>query len=165
MRLLHLLHLLRLLRLLCLLCLLCLLRLFTASFQVYRPGTDTVLDTCCLERPPGSTLFGSGCTDVTLAATLEDIEMVFLVLYTMEMTVKMVALGLWSDKMGYFRNGWNVMDSVVVFTGWISAFSGQASLGALRAFRVLRPLRAMTTAPGMRAVRLAVSFIFSILVA
>ncbi|KAG2489238.1 hypothetical protein HYH03_012259 [Edaphochlamys debaryana] len=49
----------------------------------------------------------------------------------------------------YLRDGWNVVDFVVVVLGFVDIFSS-GNLTALRTVRVLRPLRAVTRISGMR---------------
>lgn len=50
---------------------------------------------------------------------------------------------------GYFREGWNLFDLLIVVISLAAATSG---LAALRAFRVLRVLRVITVIPRMRVV-------------
>ena len=66
----------------------------------------------------------------------------FVVLFTLEMLLKVVARGLRE----YLRSGWNALDALAVVTGLLSlrgAFDGGISGGALalRLLRLLRPLR------------------------
>ena len=43
----------------------------------------------------------------------------FLALYTVEMVLKILALGLLFNKGAYLRNGWNILDFVVIFAGYL----------------------------------------------
>jgi hypothetical protein len=88
---------------------------------------------------------------------LDQVEIYFLVLFTFEMTVKIVALGFAFHKRAYLRDLWNWLDFTVVVTGWVSILllmvPGSANLGflsTLRAVRVLRPLRTINRVPGMK---------------
>ena len=88
---------------------------------------------------------------------LDQVEIYFLTLFTLEMTLKIVALGFAFHKGSYLRDLWNWLDFTVVLTGWISiimlSLPGSADLGflsTLRAVRVLRPLRTINRVPGMK---------------
>ena len=60
-----------------------------------------------------------------------------------------IALRFFADPRGYFRNGWNIFDFLIVF---VSLFAATSGLAAVRAFRVLRVLRVVTVIPRMRIV-------------
>ncbi|EDO36844.1 predicted protein [Nematostella vectensis] len=86
---------------------------------------------------------------------------VFLGIFTIEMMVKVIALGLWIGPDAYLRSGWNVMDGFLVVISWVDVIvtattNGQNSiLGVLRVFRALRtlrPLRVISRAPGLKIV-------------
>ena len=47
----------------------------------------------------------------------EDLEPVFMGIFTMEMVVKIVADGFILHKDSYLRNPWNIMDFIVVVSG------------------------------------------------
>lgn len=81
-------------------------------------------------------------------------ELVLLYIYTVEMGLKMLALGLVLGKKTYFRDTWNILDAVVVATGWIELeYTGSGvNISALRALRILRPLRSITRVEGMKIV-------------
>jgi len=98
------------------------------------------------------------------------IDAVFTVLFTMECVVKLIALGAYhrfyvpqksvlvtmdqSDLVkgvGYFQNGWNVLDFVIVVESIVSSFADTGgNISGLRTFRVLRPLRAINKLPGLK---------------
>ena len=62
-----------------------------------------------------------------------------------------VAMGLLPEaKSTYLRDPWCVLDAVAVITSWISLTSDSGGLSAIRAVRVLRPLRTITRIRGMR---------------
>lgn len=85
------------------------------------------------------------------------IELILLYIYTFEMGVKVVYMGLIMNKNCYLRDSWNVLDFIVVVTGWIEAqYSGSGiNLAGLRALRILRPLRSITRVQGMKIVFLS----------
>nr|XP_032819302.1 voltage-dependent L-type calcium channel subunit alpha-1D-like [Petromyzon marinus] len=88
---------------------------------------------------------------------LEQVEYLFLFVFTLEALLKIVAYGFFFHQYAYLRSGWNIMDFIIVVVGvlsvWLEATSPQPDPGlpsgnsvgfdvkALRAFRVLRPLR------------------------
>ena len=51
--------------------------------------------------------------------TQESTEVYFLGIFTVEASLKILALGLILHRGSYLRNMWNIMDFVVVVTGWV----------------------------------------------
>lgn len=49
----------------------------------------------------------------------------------------------------YLRDGWNVLDFIVVLSGIIEVLPGVPRLSALRTLRVLRPLRSVNAIPSI----------------
>jgi hypothetical protein len=76
---------------------------------------------------------------------LERIEIIFLVIFTAECAMKIVAYGFSMHQGAYLRNIWNMLDFSIVVIGMVStvlqSILGNFDVKALRAFRVLRPLR------------------------
>ena len=87
-----------------------------------------------------------------LKDVLEIFELVFLILFTVEMLLKMLAFGfVGKDPKGYFRSGWNWLDFVIVVLGWVTEFASSSSgLSALRAMRVFRLLKGVGRVGGMK---------------
>ncbi|KAK5599939.1 Voltage-dependent L-type calcium channel subunit alpha-1D [Crenichthys baileyi] len=100
---------------------------------------------------------------------LETVEYAFLIIFTIETFLKIIAYGLVMHQNSYVRNGWNMLDFVIVIVGLFSvvlemitkdADSGGQTGGkpggfdvkALRAFRVLRPLRLVSGVPSLQVV-------------
>ncbi|XP_062282956.1 voltage-dependent L-type calcium channel subunit alpha-1D isoform X3 [Scomber scombrus] len=100
---------------------------------------------------------------------LETVEYAFLIIFTIETFLKIIAYGLVMHQNSYVRNGWNMLDFVIVIVGLFSvvlemitkdADSASQSGGkpggfdvkALRAFRVLRPLRLVSGVPSLQVV-------------
>ena len=77
-------------------------------------------------------------------------EWFFLVAFSVEMLLKVCALGLCQGASSYLRDPWNLIDSMVVIMGWISLSPKVANVSAMRTVRVLRPLRTITGVEGMR---------------
>jgi hypothetical protein len=81
-------------------------------------------------------------------------DSIFQYLYTVEMVVKIVSLGFIFNKGSYIRDPWNVLDFTIVSSGYIGiilAGSG-VNLSVLRSFRVIRPLRTISTIKGLRII-------------
>ncbi|KAJ7326058.1 Voltage-dependent L-type calcium channel subunit alpha-1C, partial [Desmophyllum pertusum] len=89
---------------------------------------------------------------------LEVAEYVFLAVFTLEAVLKIIAYGFLFHPGAYLRNGWNILDFVIVVVGLatilVKAFlsSGSFDVKALRAFRVLRPLRLVSGVPSLQIV-------------
>jgi hypothetical protein len=74
----------------------------------------------------------------------------FLIVFTAEMALKMVAYGLLFLQGAYLRDGWCQLDFTLITLAWLPIFfPGTANYSALRALRALRPLRALKRLPGM----------------
>ncbi|XP_027900261.1 voltage-dependent L-type calcium channel subunit alpha-1C isoform X10 [Xiphophorus couchianus] len=101
-------------------------------------------------------------------SNLERVEYLFLIIFTVEAFLKVIAYGLLFHPNAYLRNGWNLLDFIIVVVGLFSAILEQATKGdgatpiggkaagfdvkALRAFRVLRPLRLVSGVPSLQVV-------------
>uniref|UniRef100_A0A8C8D4T0 Voltage-dependent L-type calcium channel subunit alpha n=1 Tax=Oncorhynchus tshawytscha TaxID=74940 RepID=A0A8C8D4T0_ONCTS len=101
---------------------------------------------------------------------LEQVEYVFLVIFTIETFTKILAYGLVMHPSAYIRSGWNLLDFVIVVVGLFSVVAegtadhkpgeahhaagkpGGLDVKALRAFRVLRPLRLVSGVPSLQIV-------------
>jgi voltage-gated sodium channel len=60
-----------------------------------------------------------------------------------------IALKLYSQRLSFFRNGWNIFDFVIV---GISLVPGAQTFSVLRALRILRLLRVISVSPSLRRV-------------
>ncbi|XP_055897179.1 voltage-dependent calcium channel type A subunit alpha-1-like isoform X2 [Biomphalaria glabrata] len=92
-----------------------------------------------------------------LALQLDGTEVYFLGIFCVEAFLKIVALGFCLHKKSYLRNIWNVMDFIVVVTGFITIFASSGDAGTfdlrtLRAVRVLRPLKLVSGIPSLQVV-------------
>ncbi|KAL4477029.1 hypothetical protein ABPG72_011726 [Tetrahymena utriculariae] len=74
------------------------------------------------------------------------IDLSLLIIYTIEMSLKILAMGFLFSKNSYLSEGWNVLDFIIIVTGWLPYFINSSSfnLTALRSLRVLRPLRSIS---------------------
>ncbi|XP_058023864.1 voltage-dependent P/Q-type calcium channel subunit alpha-1A-like [Ahaetulla prasina] len=82
----------------------------------------------------------------------DDTEPYFIGIFCFEAGIKIIALGFAFHKGSYLRNGWNVMDFVVVLTGILSTVGTEFDLRTLRAVRVLRPLKLVSGIPSLQVV-------------
>ncbi|KAF7647451.1 hypothetical protein LDENG_00172210 [Lucifuga dentata] len=102
----------------------------------------------------------------------EQVEYIFLIIFTIETFLKILAYGLVMHPSSYIRNGWNLLDFVIVIVGLFSVVletmthksgeqatthhvpgkPGGLDVKALRAFRVLRPLRLVSGVPSLQIV-------------
>ncbi|XP_034027581.1 voltage-dependent L-type calcium channel subunit alpha-1D isoform X5 [Thalassophryne amazonica] len=100
---------------------------------------------------------------------LETVEYAFLIIFTIETCLKIIAYGFIMHQNSYVRNGWNMLDFAIVIVGLFSVVlemitkdadssgqsggkSGGFDVKALRAFRVLRPLRLVSGVPSLQVV-------------
>lgn len=81
-------------------------------------------------------------------------DYVFQSLYSLEMCFKISGKGFIVNKGSYLRDPWNMLDFTIVVSGFASYISSGkgANLQALRSFRVLRPLRTISSIQGMRVI-------------
>ena len=84
------------------------------------------------------------------------------------MVFKIIGLGFITGPTPYIRDPWNLLDFIVVMSAYLTIFQdllpkddvvvqtygeeeeAGLSMSSLRAFRVLRPLRAVTSIPGLK---------------
>lgn len=52
----------------------------------------------------------------------ERVEYLFLIIFTVEAFLKVIAYGLLFHPNAYLRNGWNLLDFIIVVVGWVSIF-------------------------------------------
>ncbi|CAH2060509.1 unnamed protein product, partial [Iphiclides podalirius] len=102
------------------------------------------------------TPYPSGDTNNT-NQILEKVEWVFMVIFTGECIMKIIAYGFLFHPGAYLRNTWNSLDFTIVTIGIVSMVLQYISkdsfdVKALRAFRVLRPLRLVSGVPSLQIV-------------
>ena len=83
-------------------------------------------------------------------ALVNSTEGVFTGLFLAELVIKVVAMGFFLDDLSYMRDGWNIMDFIVVAASLVALFPGVTNVSSIRTMRVLRPLRTVTVLPGIR---------------
>jgi len=77
-------------------------------------------------------------------------EIFFTVIFTLECVLKIAGMGFVMGNGAYLKDGWNVLDFIVVVSGFVSQLPGFPRISALRTIRVMRPLRSLSVLPGMR---------------
>ncbi|XP_019493541.1 PREDICTED: voltage-dependent L-type calcium channel subunit alpha-1S [Hipposideros armiger] len=99
----------------------------------------------------------------------EKLEYFFLIVFSVEAAMKIIAYGFLFHQDAYLRSGWNVLDFIIVFLGVFTVILEQVNViqsntapmshkgagldvKALRAFRVLRPLRLVSGVPSLQVV-------------
>lgn len=86
-------------------------------------------------------------------------ENIFTTLYSIEMIIKIIGMGFVFNKGAYLRDPWNILDFVIVVSSYPSYFQdpnaadsseGGLKISGLRAFRVMRPLRTISSVKGLK---------------
>ena len=88
-------------------------------------------------------------------AALAYLDFVFIGLFTIEMTLKLLALGV----VEYLRDVWNALDGFIVLVSYVNlmfASAGGASFTVLRVLRILRALRPLRTIKRIQGLRILV---------
>jgi hypothetical protein len=88
-------------------------------------------------------------SETTGSSWKEEIDFYFLILYCVEMILKIIAYGFIMDSGSYMRSSWNVFDFVIVILSIVPFLTDKEeetsfNLSSLRSIRVLRPLRTIT---------------------
>ncbi|KAF8564900.1 hypothetical protein P879_01668 [Paragonimus westermani] len=85
---------------------------------------------------------------------LEKVELAFVIIFTTESVLKIIAYGFVLHPGAYLRTFWNVLDFSIVLIGLSSKALEETGgdVKALRAFRVLRPLRLLSGLPSLQVV-------------
>ena len=87
----------------------------------------------------------AGANSILPKATSVALQATFVVIFTLEALVKIVAMGFLIGEDCYLRHYWNMLDFIVVVAGLIDLISSSAgaALSPLRLIRTLQPLRAL----------------------
>lgn len=127
-------------------------RKFCINIVEWKPFEWLILITICLNCVAlgAQTPFPAHDTNST-NQLLEKIEYLFLALFTVECILKIIAFGFFFHPEAYLRSSWNLLDFVIVVIGLmnliLSFILPTFNVKALRAFRVLRPLRLVSGVP------------------
>ncbi|VDM21932.1 unnamed protein product [Hydatigera taeniaeformis] len=92
-----------------------------------------------------------------LSESLEQTEKYFLGIFCVEALLKIAALGFVLNEGAYLRSIWNIIDFIVVATGLLAYILPNLNQPALRALRVLRPIKLVT---GFESLQIVLKSIF-----
>ena len=81
----------------------------------------------------------------------EAANLALLVLFSVELFCKVVAMGLVGSPHAFLRDGWHVIDAFLVASGWLEIVTDASNYTALRCLRALRALRMVTHWPALQA--------------
>ncbi|KAB5567742.1 hypothetical protein PHYPO_G00236350 [Pangasianodon hypophthalmus] len=124
---------------------------------------------CCLTLSNPIRMAALALVEWKYPSAAEKVEYIFLVIFTIETFTKILAYGLVMHPSAYIRSGWNLLDFIIVIVGLFSVVAemgehkrgdahhasgkpGGLDVKALRAFRVLRPLRLVSGVPSLQIV-------------
>ena len=86
--------------------------------------------------------------DDTVKDLMAVVDPIFLAIFTLEMTLKLMALGLYGAPTAYLSDSWNFLDMFCVLISWFTLLMSVIGVGSgggvgriLRTLRTLRPLR------------------------
>ena len=82
--------------------------------------------------------------------SLEQAEPIFVVAFTVECVLKIIGMGFILDPGSYLRDAWNWLDFIVVVSSLLTEIPQMKSVSGMRTFRLMRPLRSLTTMPSMK---------------
>ena len=75
----------------------------------------------------------------------------FTIVFTLECILKIIALGFFMEDNSYLRDPWNWLDFIIVITGLLYFIPHlKANVNSLKGFRLLRPLKSLSSLPSMR---------------
>ena len=81
---------------------------------------------------------------------VESMEPLFMWSFLIECCSKILGMGFILDSGSYLRDAWNWLDFVVVLSSLLTEIPAMRSVSGMRTFRLMRPLRTLTTMPSMR---------------
>jgi hypothetical protein len=84
----------------------------------------------------------------------------FTVVFTIEMVIKMIAMGVIFGKDAYLKNNWNRLDFVVVSVSLLDMLPGTASMNSMKTLRVLRALRPLRMISRNQSMKVVVNTLF-----
>ena len=93
------------------------------------------------------------CIFILLDYSNNEIELFFLISYSIEMILKILGNGFIINKTSYLRNNWNKLDFLIVLSSYFTFFlDSSINFGGFRAIRILRPLRTISSIRNLRVV-------------
>ena len=91
-----------------------------------------------------------------LSLAVEQADMVFIIFFTFESLIKIIAMGFVLNKGSYLRSFWNILDFVVVISGLVTILFTAVDLSILKTLRILRPLKLLTRVRSLRVILQAI---------
>jgi hypothetical protein len=92
-------------------------------------------------------------TDPTLHLVMYVADIFFMVIFVIEMLLKIFAYGFILPRKSYLSDAWNRLDFFVIIVSFIGMTGGGSSIGrTLRVGRILRPLRMINRNEGMKVI-------------
>ncbi|XP_032865608.1 sodium channel protein type 5 subunit alpha [Tyto alba] len=79
-------------------------------------------------------------------------EYLFTGIYTGEILIKVLARGFVWNEFTFLRDPWNCLDLVVIVVMYVTMCKSMSKVSALRTFRVLRTLKAISVIPGLKVI-------------
>ncbi|XP_008940731.1 PREDICTED: sodium channel protein type 5 subunit alpha-like [Merops nubicus] len=79
-------------------------------------------------------------------------EHIFTGIYTGEIMIKILARGFVWNEFTFLRDPWNCVDLVVILVMYVTLCNTTSKFSALRTFRVLRTLKAISVIPGLKVI-------------
>ncbi|KAM6142235.1 sodium channel protein type 5 subunit alpha-like [Phoenicopterus ruber ruber] len=79
-------------------------------------------------------------------------EYLFTGIYTGEILIKILARGFVWNEFTFLRDPWNCLDLVVIVVTYVTMCKPTGKVSALRTFRVLRTLKAISVIPGLKVI-------------
>ena len=81
---------------------------------------------------------------------VEMCEPFFSLSFSIECVLKILGMGFILDPGSYLRDAWNWLDFIVVVSSLLTAIPQMTTVSGMRTFRLMRPLRSLTTMPSMK---------------
>ena len=138
------------------------LKFFTLIHMV----AHTIITTKLFDNLSISVIFVNSMVMMIEDPTLEEqpiffveVDKIFLILYSVEMFLKIFGYGFVMNEGAYLRDTWNLLDFVIVISGYLTLLTegdGGSSeeksldLTGLRVFRVMRPLKTISSIKGLK---------------
>jgi len=88
--------------------------------------------------------------DAPVNLLVDGSDQVFVIFFALECISKIMGMGFIVDPGSYLRDAWNWLDFIVVVSSLLTEIPALQSVSGMRTFRLLRPLRSLTTMPSMK---------------
>jgi len=83
---------------------------------------------------------------------IDKCEIIFTAVFAVECILKIISQGFIKGKKAYLRDGWNMLDFILVLISLVGIVPGVPNLSMIRSIRVLRPLRTLSKVAGLKRV-------------